>query len=41
MEEQEQQGTQVDPQKVINSLMRQMSEAIHRIALLEAILEDK
>lgn len=40
-QEQLQQGTQVDAQKVINSLLRQITDAIQKIALLEALLEEK
>lgn len=40
-QEQQQQGTQVDAQKVINSLLRQITDAIQKIALLEALLEEK
>jgi hypothetical protein len=39
MEEQEQQSQQVDAQKVINSLLRQITELAQKIALLEAMLE--
>jgi|688.fasta_scaffold02983_9 hypothetical protein len=35
----EEQGQQVDAQKVINSLLRQITEAAQKIALLEALLE--
>jgi hypothetical protein len=42
MEElQEQQGTQVDAQKVINSLLRQITDLSHRVAVLESLLESK
>ena len=42
MEEQEQQqNQQVDAQKVINSLLRQVTEAVQKIALLEALLEQQ
>lgn len=36
----QEQGTQLDPQKVINSLVRQLSEAAQKIALLEAYSEE-
>lgn len=39
MEEQEQ--PKIDAEKVINSLLRQMTEAVQRIAVLEALLEQK
>ena len=38
MEEQEQ-GVQVDPQKVINSLLRQLSDAQLKISVLECLIE--
>lgn len=40
-EQEEQQGQQVDAQKVINSLLRQVTEAVQKIALLEALLEQQ
>ena len=39
--EQEQEAPQVDVQKVVNSLLRQITEAAQRIAVLEALLESK
>ena len=36
----QEQSTQLDPQKVINSLVRQLSEAAQKIALLEAYSEE-
>lgn len=36
----QEQGVQLDPQKVINSLVRQLSEAAQKIALLEAYSEE-
>jgi len=39
MEQQEQQGMQVDPQKVINSLLRQLSDATLKISVLECLVD--
>jgi hypothetical protein len=39
-ETQEQPNHQVDPQKVINSLMRQLAELNHKTALMEAYIEE-
>ena len=39
--EQEQSAPQVDVQKVVNSLLRQITEAAHKISILEALLESK
>ena len=36
----QEQDVQLDPQKVINSLVRQLSEAAQKIALLEAYSEE-
>jgi hypothetical protein len=41
MEEQEQEGQQVDAQKVINSLLRQITDLSSRVAILESLLESK
>ena len=39
-QEQEQTNHQVDPQKVIKSLMRQLAELNHKTALMEAYIEE-
>jgi hypothetical protein len=39
-EQEEQRKHQVDPQKVIQSLMRQLAESNHKIALMEAYIEE-
>ena len=40
-QKQEQDGPQVDAQKVINSLLRQITDLSNRVAILEALLESK
>jgi hypothetical protein len=37
--EQQEQGVQVDPQKVINSLLRQLSDATLKISVLECLVD--
>jgi hypothetical protein len=39
-QEQEPKNHQVDPQKVIQSLMRQLAESNHKMALMEAYIEE-
>lgn len=39
MQQQEQQGVQVDPQKIINALLRQLSDSQLRISMLECVID--
>lgn len=40
-QKQEQDAPQIDAQKVINSLLRQITDLSNKVAILEALLESK